>query len=226
MGARADVAVDHLAAVVVSDLVVRSGPGVDPGTSTILADGLTTDDRVFVVDGPVDADGYAWYLVAPLERDDGMVAPFGWVAAASRSGEPWIEGIEAACPATVTLASVIELHRYERVVCFGDAPFSLDAPLVSAGIGGGPWSWEPDWLVQIGGLGLALDDTGDRTLAVRVPPGGPSFGPGGAVRVTGHFNDAAALTCQVTSADPATPAPSREEAILICRSEFVLDSVP
>jgi hypothetical protein len=44
--------------------------------------------------------------------------------------------------------------------------------------------------------------------------------------VTGHFDDAAALGCRVWSADPVTPPPSRDEAILMCRTQFVLDSVP
>lgn len=209
--------VDGLAEVLVSDLVVRTAPGVDPATSSILADRLTTADRVFVVDGPVDDAGYAWYLVAPLVRADDTVGPFGWIAAASREGEAWVQTVEAPCPATADLASVLALQPLERLACFGDDTLTLSASVVSCGAGGGPWTVDPSWIRMLGGCGLS---DGTEVLPVRIPPGGTviSSGP---VTVRGHFDDPAAATCTITSADPGTPAPAPEHAVVLCRTEFV-----
>ena len=45
-----------------------------------------------VLDGPVQASGYDWYLVQPtIMSDTEQPYPFGWVAAAGKDGEPWIE---------------------------------------------------------------------------------------------------------------------------------------
>lgn len=210
-------AVDSLVEII-GDLVVRSDPGIEP-PSTMFPAGLSPSDRAFVVDGPVEASGYAWYLVAPLTRGDGSSGPFGWIAAASREGEAWIRSIEPPCPATVDLAALLERQPLERLACFGNETLTVDTPVVSCGAGSGPWTWDPPWLVMVGGCGLSLDATGQGVLLYRVPPGGtdPSSGP-----VVGHFDDAASASCSAITADPAVPAPSREEAVVICRTQFVI----
>lgn len=210
---------DSLVEVIVTDLIVRTAPGVDPTTSSILPDGLTSANRAFIADGPVSASGYDWYLAAPLDRPDGSRGPFGWIAAASREGERWISEVAAPCPATVDLAAVLGLQPLERLACFGDEPLTLNAASIGCGAGGGPWTWDPGWLVMVGGCGLSPDASGEDVLLYRVRPGDsePSAGP-----VLGHFDDAAAAGCSVTSADPAIPAPSREEAVVICRTQFVI----
>jgi hypothetical protein len=223
--APAGLAVDSLVEILVTDLVVRSRPGVDP-PSTILEGRLTAPDRAFVVTGPVAANGYDWYLVAPLNRGDGSRGPFGWIARASREGEEWVRGIEAPCPTPVDLAGVISLQPLERLACFGDDTLTLTASVIGCGAGGGPWTFNPSWLVQVGGCGIATDASGERVLLYRVPPGseGPAAAP---ASVTGHFDDPAAASCTVTSTDPlAFPAPSPEEAIILCRSEFVIGPGP
>ena len=223
--APAGLAVDSLVEILVTDLVVRSRPGTVP-PSTILDGRLTTPDRAFVVAGPVAADDYDWYLVAPLNRGDGSRGPFGWVARASREGEEWVRSVAAPCPTLVDLAGVISLQPLERLACFGDETLTLTASVIGCGAGGGPWAFNPSWLVQVGGCGIATDASGDRVLLYRVPPGssGPAAAP---VDVTGHFDDPAAASCTVTSADPvAFPAPSPEEAVILCRSEFVIGAGP
>ena len=209
---------DSLVEVIVTDLIVRSAPGVDPATSSILPDGLTSADRAFIADGPVGASGYDWYLAAPLDRPDGSRGPFGWIAAASREGDPWIREVAPPCPA-VDLAAVLALQALERLACFGDEPLTLNAVSIGCGAGGGPWTWDPGWLVMVGGCGLSPDAGGGDVLLYRVRPGGTEPTPG---PVLGHFDDAAAAGCSVTTADPAFPAPPREEAVVICRTEFVI----
>ena len=214
--------VDGLATVLVSDLVVRSAPGVDAETSSVLPGRLTAGDRAFVVDGPVAASGYEWYLAAPLRRPDGSQGPFGWIAAASRDGEGWLRAATPDCPTSVDLASVLALQALERLACFGGDSLTLTAPQVACGAGGGPWTWEPAWIAVLGGCGLAIDDTG--AMPYRVPPGVADPGTTLPLTVRGHFDDPAAQTCRVTSADPAAyPAPSVEESVLLCRTEFVIE---
>jgi hypothetical protein len=212
---------DTLVDVVATEVVVRSHPDLDP-PSTILPGRLTAPDRAFLVEGPVLADGYEWYLMAPLERADGNRAPFGWVAAASRDGEPWVVPGFVECPALDDLAGIIALHRFERLACFHGAELTLTAPVVTCGAGGGPWTFDPPWISMVGGCGLAADASGEAVMLYRVPPGdsGPAVGP---ATVTGHFDDWNAAGCSVTTSDPlANPAPKAEEAVLLCRSEFVL----
>lgn len=217
-----DLALNSLLEVLVTDLVVRSEPGVDP-PSTILASRMRAPDRAFVVDGPVPASGYDWYLVAPLDRADGTRGPFGWVARASRDGETWVRSIESPCPTATDLAGVLGLQALERLACYGDESLTLTAPQVSCGAGGGPWIWEPAWLMELGGCALALDTTGDDGLLMRVPPGATGSGGSAPATVSGHFDDAAAVGCTVTSSDPAFPAPGTEEAVVMCRTQFVVD---
>jgi hypothetical protein len=215
---------DTIIEVVVTDLVVRSHPTVD-APSTILDGRLTAPDRAFIVDGPVLADGYEWYQVAPLDRTDGTRGPFGWIARAARDGEAWVVPAVVECAAMDDLAGIIALKPLERLACFPGPGLELTAPAVTCGAGGGPWTFDPPWISMVGGCGLAMDSSGERVLLFRVPPGeeGPTAGP---ATVTGHFNDSAAAGCTVTTADPvAYPAPAPEEAILLCRTEFVLGPI-
>ena len=82
---------DTYARVVTDDLRVRSNPGVSDDSTKLeplLQDGV----QVVVLDGPVQASGYDWYLVQPtITSDTADPYPFGWVAAADKDGEPWIE---------------------------------------------------------------------------------------------------------------------------------------
>ncbi len=83
---------DAMAEVVVDGGVrVRSLPTVD-AMSIKYEPLLSRGESLFVVDGPVTADGYDWYLVQALQGIDR--GPFGWVAAASREGETWIDDLE------------------------------------------------------------------------------------------------------------------------------------
>lgn len=77
--------VDGLAEVLATDLVMRAKPFVG-AASEILPTRLQPGDGVFVVAGPVEGSGYAWYRVATSGGE------IGWVAAGSADGEAWLEG--------------------------------------------------------------------------------------------------------------------------------------
>jgi serpin B len=51
---------------------------------------LPLGTELFVLDGPVSANDYTWYKVAPVSFA-GLDGPgYGWVASAGKDGEPWI----------------------------------------------------------------------------------------------------------------------------------------
>ena len=72
-----------IAAVVDEPLVVRTNPGT-ADTSTITPDRLWKGQRVRLLEGPVEADGYPWWRVRIGEIE-------GWVATEETDGsKPWI----------------------------------------------------------------------------------------------------------------------------------------
>lgn len=217
---------DTIWRVVVTDLVVRSEPGVaDPGT--VRAARLNDGDRVVAVDGPVAADGYEWYQVLPLRPDGLRQRPFGWVAAASRDGEAWLERVELSCPDPAQQgAGFLRLAPEERLACYGGESIVVRASTGGCGAGGGfPVSFEPSWLMGEGGCGLGLEP-GEVYLALRFRPGASQdLGPGPTIQVRGHFDDPAAATCVGRANFPDVTPPSKAEAVALCRTQFVVEDV-
>ena len=77
-------------AVTVSDrLRVRSQPRVGDDSARY-EPLLPTGTELLVVEGPVQASGYAWYRVAPVSLTLSGGVTEGWVAAADHDGTPWI----------------------------------------------------------------------------------------------------------------------------------------
>lgn len=77
---------DTIVEIVVPDLRVRTAPTVDNAISAKLEPLLGTGTRLEIIEGPVLADDYEWYLVQAIGWPHR-----GWVAAADHDGEPWIE---------------------------------------------------------------------------------------------------------------------------------------
>lgn len=216
---------DTIWRVVVSDLVVRSEPGV-ADASTILPARLTDEDRVLVVDGPRSADGYTWYQVLPIRPDGLRERPFGWVASASREGEPWLAMEDSACPGSSDLDGILRLAPEERLACYGGRTIQFRGGQGGCGAAGGlPVSYEPRWLRSESGCGFA-PEPGQISLVLRFPPGVPNdFGIDPTVDVIGHFDDPAAATCVGTANYPEATAPTKAEAVALCRTEFVVESM-
>ena len=116
---------DTYARVVTDDLRVRSKPGVSDDSKKL--EPLLQDGVVVVLDGPVQASGYDWYLVQPnVMRQDDVEYPFGWVAAADKDGEPWIEPGDLECPPLPAnledLEAVTQLDRASfEIACYSGA---------------------------------------------------------------------------------------------------------
>jgi len=216
---------DTIWRVVVADLVVRTEPGVSDA-STILPARLTDDDRVLVVDGPRAADGYGWYQVLPIRPDGLRERPFGWVAAASREGEPWLVIEDLSCPDSSDLDGLMRLAPEERLACYGGQTIRFRGEQGGCGVADGlPVSFEPRWLRGESGCGFGLEP-GYISLMLRFPPGvANEFGLTPSVDVIGHFDDPAAATCTGTANYPEVTAPTKAEAVALCRTEFVVESL-
>ena len=89
--------------------------------------------RLFVDEGPVVADGYDWYRVAPIGTD----LPTGWVARGDHDATPWIAPANGNCPSVpVEIASLTPMHPLERLACFGNEPLAFRA-VIEGGAGDG-----------------------------------------------------------------------------------------
>ena len=215
--------VDSLAEVIVSDLVVRSEPSVE-GNSTIYENHLTDGDRLYVVAGPTAASGYNWYQVQPIQREGGTVdeeLPFGWVAAASRGGEPWLQPLDFQCPGMPPSVDLIAgLAPEERLHCFRDQGIGFAAEWQGCGIQD-PATLEPGWFENpactVGPAGTFF--------AVRLPPGVNPPQSGGRVQVAGQFDDPRAQECRWINENPDIPEPPAEQVIFRCRTEYVATAV-
>lgn len=219
---------DTVVRVTVADLVLRSAPGIETA-SDILTPRLSAPQLLYVVDGPVPADGYQWYLVQMFWMDQ---LPHGeetggWVAAGSRDGEPWIAATTLDCPAPA-LDAIARMHAVARLACFGGQALALE------GNDGGCFQADPAWFSPgwLNASGCALNPDGyvegvtpgTGQLIVRQSPAmvwtGYQPGTGGRVIVTGQFDDPAAQTCSaipLSGSDELIP----ELLVLTCRTEFV-----
>jgi hypothetical protein len=118
--------------VVVSGLRVRTLPTVDNSKSVKLDPLLGVGTQLQIIEGPVAADDYSWYLVQAIG-----LPHRGWVAAADHDGSPWVEdsalASSSAAPFTAVEADLIAGLRSDAAVdC---APRRKDLPVrATAGV--------------------------------------------------------------------------------------------
>jgi TolB protein len=129
----------------------------------------------------------------------------------------------------VAITSLIDVA--DPVACYGNDPLTLDATWYGGGVADCPAAPEPAWLACSAFSLQPVGDTrkvGAPRLFVAVDPS-VSFSPAepfAQVRVTGHFDDPAALTCHETQlgGGAETLAPVAE-LIEGCRRVFVVAQV-
>jgi hypothetical protein len=168
---------------------------------------VETGQSLLVIAGPTEHDGAPSYLLQHFGDLDTGYRPggvTGWVPAAT------IDGLVAArnpiCPATTDLRSVAALQPFEQPLCFGwPRQLTFDRVTARQRVYGGQVSttWisddgRPDFFTGLPVYGL--------TPELALPESGW-------FRVTGHFDDPAAIEC----GDPAQVA--------WCRERFVLTAV-
>ena len=233
---------DSIAEVVTNDLVVRSMPEVSDASDihpVLLQDG----QLLFVLDGPVRANGYDWYQVVPFELcpecddtppADVPPAAIGWSAAGGKDGEVWIAPSDQPCISPED-DPVHWRPGLMALACEGSREIVVEGQLTGcAGVVIGEVT--PVWLAE-GGCELLPEGfepvgIGRGPLVFRVPPDGPAVPSAVShphLRITGHLDDAAAQNCV---ASPVTGSPVQpiqiqypELAVLNCRAAFVATRV-
>jgi hypothetical protein len=228
-----------IALVVTNDLRVRSKPVVSDDSAK-LTPLLQRGREVFVAAGPVAGSGFEWYQVEPVRAPDEFGdLPFGWVAAAGKDGEPWLEGGSFACPeAPTTYRAFVELRPLVGAACLSrqDLTFAarLEQPEATCGVDIG-WTVEPDWLGSTCPQPkfLIADPTTTASFYSVLDPDidfsalQPGVDPPDwiDVDVTGHFDDPAAETCAPVSTDGTRPEIGAAEAVVGCRGQFVITAI-
>lgn len=231
------IAVDSVVRTISTGLRLREDPTTRAASLGTLAEG----SQSYVVDGPVAADGYSWYLLSGLGipqysgcagpmRSDPWECPvwFGWVASASTDGDPWLTTDAPDCPAwpeVVTHGITLGVPRITYLACFGGQERTLTGfyPLIpdDAGLGGacGGVPEELSWIACNLGyehIGTAETDQFGTGFVFSVDPSVGVPDRGQWIRLTGRFDHAAAQECAF-GAEP-------ERSLLQCRAEFVVDA--
>jgi hypothetical protein len=213
-----------------------------PSTSADVI-GTVTRGKLLAASGPpVRADGYLWYRGALIESADLPALPAelvppgdglnGWFAA-GKDAVSYVEVLDARCPRVVDLDNVAAMVGGERVTCFGGRSIELEGtygcPACTSDIFG---TFEPDWLANpnVGGQFLSATGRSDGSgMLLRFPPQvtPPAFGS--IVRLRGHFDDPAAMTCAIAPDyfwDDATDPHPAPDAIAheLCRQQLVVES--
>ena len=236
---------DWVAQVAVPGLTLRDAAGLDGEALGTFSEGQVG----LVIQGPVMADGYEWYQFSALglPPNSGCAVPvdlecptwFGWVAAASQDGEPWIEPTSLDCPDSPMNMQDLALARgdVERLACNPDGSITVrgwwpeqpDEP----GLGGACASGPPSgWLYcqNINYNLVVMDDTRSSEgfgLKVSIDPASGVTMPerGQWIEVVGHFDDPAAPGCAENAVQNGDLDVERDQVVLTCRTQLVAESV-
>jgi len=232
--------VEGFASVVADRLNMRLAPGLDADVVTAVIPDCdpchplqvgsdTPYPELYLLDGPAQADGYAWYLAATVTAAALTTEYVGWVAAGDETGA-WLVPHEPDClrpPIELSDLTYPSLSRFEAIACFGgqaltvrgwyvDLPADAEPP--------GQCIAQPAWLVCDWGYHMLRPQPsgyyGDaNNLKMKVDPASNVQMPprGNWVLVTGMWDHPGAQAC---GSDAQVDVPLR----LGCRMEFVVTS--
>jgi hypothetical protein len=191
-------------------------------------------------DGPLVADGFAWYLVMLTGHEPGA-GQLGW-AASPQEGDAWLVPSELDCGASAPDVDAMAPLDAATVYCHQGREVTLEG-WVATGFGcGGMGTFEPEWLAHPCANMSYIRSTptpsmGDQPLFLHYPAPGVTnptltYEDGQRVRIVGHYDDPAAMGC-VIEPDPSDPAfaagdwsasdPAADVAV--CRMRFVVTEV-
>ena len=215
-------------AAVVTDVVnLRSQP--NDGASLVAA--LETDRRLFIIGEPTEADDLRWYRVAtvPDATCQDQCDLIGYVATPVASDEdPWITEVAISCPTSpMAVDDLATLAPLEALHCFGSNEIVVTGTIDET-LGGyeSPVLFNPAWLafpfappyfLTSNGAAIGYHPHPDADLE---PPA-----DGDVVRVTGHYEDPAAPSCEAYihpefEGDGADLLPNPVLVVLTCRATF------
>ena len=248
-GAPSAIAVDSVVATAVEGLSIRQAPS----TSAERLGSLELGAISYVAGGPVDADGFRWYLISGFglppntgcagePETDPYNCPswFGWAAAPSEAGETWLAPHQLECPSEPLTAQSLILAQTNlaRLACFGAEPLTFRAwwPEIpdDAGLGGACAAQDDPsgWLLcqNVNDSVVMIDETqGDGGVGARVsidPASGLSMPERGTwIELRIHLDDTAAQGCDDAAAAAGEVDRPPEQYVLDCRAEMVLEAV-
>jgi hypothetical protein len=234
--------------VVAGSVNVRTEPGLDaPRVGIPMADAeplpavlgtATGSEHVYILEGPVEADGFDWFRVAPIEYEGfGTIGPLfiGWMAAGD-GVDPWLI-VENPCPVgPITLADLTytstTTNWATRLGCFRGQELTLRGwyPELPEGVGfDGECHAEPAFLLCSGIHDIRpiemsyLDERNANRLVFAVnPESGVVIPPREQwIEITGHWDDPVAALCPEIAPNDAPG----DIGILSCRIQFVVTSI-
>ena len=214
---------------------------LDDALKALRSSSLVDAGRTMVVfDGPVAADGFAWFLVMVTGHKP-AAGQLGW-AATPEEGDAWLVASELECPATAPGVDALAAMDVAMVYCYQGRELTLEG-WVATGFGcGGMGTFEPAWLAHPCANMSYIRSTptasmGDQPLFLHYPAPGVTnptltYEDGQQIRIVGHYDDPAAMGC-VIEPDPTDPAfadstwsasdPAADVAV--CRMRFVVTEV-
>lgn len=226
-------AADGIAEVVTDNLVVRSLPEIS-AASEIHPIRLSEPQLLFVLEGPVTADGYDWYRVAPFEAFPSDIAeerpPLGWVAAGDGQ-EAWIAPWSGDCPKPSTRI-LRSMTYFLELACYAEEELTLEGVLGECTYIV-PGTVSPGWLsttfCTLWDEGYEGGPDGYELVGPFVFHQEPAdfevrTGPLQPVRVTGRYDHPAAQTCEhhpLEGDEPRIP----ELVVIGCRAAFVVTEI-
>ena len=242
-----------LAALEVGTVVAPVVEGVtlreEPGTIGARIGTLAAGSQNIVIEGPVEADGYAWYRLAAigLPPASGCIAPvvtnplgcpvwYGWAAAGDPSdGSAWFVATETDCPDPDSeTTDFLSLPFRLPLVCYGSEEITFTAfyPEIPDDAGlGGACAADPSvaWLYC---TNIAYDEVwatdtylGPQQRLFVDPDSGVELPERGQwLRITGSFDHPAAAACDEANQDVGF-FEDDGEAVLMCRTHFVVSAV-
>lgn len=232
--------------VLADEVRLRTAPGLaadgvvvyvpDAPPYPVLVGKTTRNQQVYVLDGPVEADGLSWYLVAPTDGDHFVAPQFsGWMAAGD-GVDAWLVEDELPCPGgDVELADITYTAASwaVRIDCFAGRRLTLRGWFPSL-----PADWmspegcglEPVFLRCGPGAIMPvemdlLDPRNVNRLDFALDPASGLSMPGGDqwIMLTGRFDHPAAAACTLEVESPIKDA--YDLNVLSCRLIFVADEV-
>ena len=207
------IAVDMVVRTVTPDLQAWSAPSVG-ASSRKIEPLLPQDSRLFVIAGPVSADGYTWYQVLSFDG----VFPGVWIAQAGLDGAPWLQPDPQPCPTPPLDAGALgDLVPYGGLACYGGTEIQLMGDVhCETGEVDRAYSG-PDWLRD--DRSCTIDLGGGETMEIFDGGiAGLTYPMTKRALVSGHFDDPKAASC-VYALDP--PAPDPATVVVNCRAMFV-----